>query len=159
MDTIVVYMQTLTSSWTENAHLCIGVKSELARVPSKYNLMNLAVTTASPKSSSPGVQFETAKRGPLNSSNSLSEISRPSGLSQSAQSVASSPSSFHVILPYFHRNEMLSHWWFDHTSTMGFNLAEDGDSEDVVCCSSPVVTNETSTDTFIFTESNNSSDE
>lgn len=44
-------MQTLTSSWTENAHLrTSGVKSELARVPSKYYLMNLAVMTVRPKS-------------------------------------------------------------------------------------------------------------
>lgn len=51
MDTIAVYMQ-ITLSWTENAHLCIsGVdESELARVPSKYYLMNLAVTTARSKS-------------------------------------------------------------------------------------------------------------
>lgn len=51
MHTIAVYMQTLTSSWTENAHLrTSGVKSELARVPSKYYLMNLAVMTVRPKS-------------------------------------------------------------------------------------------------------------
>jgi hypothetical protein len=42
MDTIEVDMQTLTSSWAENVHLCIsGGKSELARVPSKYYLMTL----------------------------------------------------------------------------------------------------------------------
>ena len=111
-------MQTLTSSWTENAHLrTSGVKSELARVPSKYYLMNLAVMTVRRNRSSPGAQFETSKRGPL----------------RDFQTLGMSPvRSFKPVVvlphPYLYRIEMLSHPWSDHTSTMVFNLAEDGET-------------------------------
>ena len=116
--TIAVYMQTVTSSWTENAHLrTSGVKSELARVPSKYYLMNLAVMTVRPKSKFTRGPIETSKRGPLRDFQTL-------GMSpvRSFKPVVVPPN------PYLYRNEMLSHPWSDHTSTMLFNLAEDGET-------------------------------